>query len=851
MIRRLDQNEIGELPAPVGSGCALAEEDTPGRCIHCRLPVPKFRLDDQEEARFCCQGCQTAWYLIHEGGLDAWYSMRDTGGDVIAPGPVKTVTDSEWELFDDETLQNRIVERRGPVSITTLAIGGIHCAACVWLLEKLPKLIRGVRRTSVNWGRQTIRIEWEPDIVRLSRITSTLARLGYPAALVGSDSRREARNREHRQHAARIGMAGAAAGNNMLIAAALYLGMFEHISRDIEWLLRGASCLLGVFSLLVPGRVFLSNAVAALRTRTPHMDLPIALGLVAGTVSGVVNTIRGSGEIWFDSLSVLIFVLLIGRWIRFRQQNRAADAIEMLYRLTPQRARKMSGETSRIVPAESLLPGDRVEILPGELVPADGTIESGSSHLDEQILTGEATPIVRRAGEKVLAGTRNVDSRLVVQATGTGLSTRIAQISRLVEEASEGRPPIVEWANRVGNYFVVLVIVLAAATFAAWFMIRPEIAVDRTVALLVVACPCALAMATPLAISVALGRLARAGILVKSGDVIQHLCQPGTIWLDKTGTLTEGRMKVLRWVGDERWKPFVAAMEQGLPHPVAQALAAPGGENSDAAGTSLAVSGLKATADGVSATVGGKLIFAGNARFLESHAIAIRSSLQESAAELARQQLSPCWIAVEGEAVAVAGIGDSVRPEASGILQRLREQGWQCGILSGDHPAIVESVARKLGGDFVSVKAAVSPEEKLMVVSRESKSPGPVVMVGDGVNDSAALARATVGIAVGGGAEASLVAAPVCFSRPGLEPLVQLIQSSRSACRTIRVNLFVSVLYNIVGAVLAAAGIISPLIAAILMPASSLTVTALSLRSGKHQGMASTAFQDFEKENPD
>jgi P-type Cu2+ transporter len=837
MIRRLDLDGVADQLAAADSGL---ESSSDHKCVHCGLPVPAFRLDDPEEARFCCQGCQTAWQLIHEGGLDAWYSMRETPGEEALSGPVKAFADSEWELFDDETLQARIVERRGAISITTLAIGGMHCAACIWLLEKLPRLVQGVRRTSVNWGRQTIRIEWETGRVRLSRITSMLATLGYPAALVGSGSRNEARNRENRQHAARIGMAGASAGNNMLIAAALYLGMFEHMSHDIEWLLRGASCLLGVFSLVVPGRVFIANAVAALRTRTPHMDLPIALGLVAGTVSGVVNTIRGSGEIWFDSLSVLIFVLLIGRWIRFRQQNQAADAIEMLYRLTPQRARKLSGDQCQIVPAESLLPDDRVEVLPGELIPADGRIESGSSHLDEQILTGEATPVVRATNDSVLAGTRNIDSRLVVVATGTGLSTRIAQISRLVQEASEGRPPIVEWANRIGNYFVVLIIVLAAATFAAWMSIRPEIAVDRAVALLVVACPCALAMATPLAISVALGRLARSGILVKSGDVIQHLSQPGTIWLDKTGTLTEGRMKVIRWEGSDHWKRYVSAMEKGLSHPVAQALAMMSQEPGSSRESLPVVEGLHATSDGVSATVEGRKVLAGNARFIESHSIAIPASLARIALELAEQQLSPCWIGIDGEIVALAGIGDSIRLEATAILNQLRAQGWRCGILSGDHPAIVASVARRLGGEFVAVRAEVSPEEKLLVVGSDSRGCGPVVMVGDGVNDSAALARATVGIAVRGGAEASLAAAPVYFSRPGLEPLVQLIQCSRSACRTIRVNLFVSVMYNIAGAVLAAAGIINPLIAAILMPASSLTVTALSLRSGNCAGLASS-----------
>jgi Cu2+-exporting ATPase len=693
-------------------------------------------------------------------------------------------------------------------------------------------MVPGVQRSSVNWNRQTVRVEWDRQTVKLSRIARTLSQLGYRPGLVNAHSQATRRQEENRRQLIRIGVAGAAAGNNMLIAAALYIGMFQHITSDIQTLLRVASCMIGLISLLGPGRVFISGAVAAMRTRTPHMDLPIAVALLVGTVTGLINTLRGTGDIYFDSLSVLVFLLLLGRWIQFRQQNRAADSVELLFKLTPARARRLAAGSIEDVSVDALKVGDRIEVRPGDLVPVDGWVDSGLSFVNEQILSGEAAPVEKSRGDSVLAGTANLNGLLQVVTTKTGTATRIGRIARLVQEASETRPKIVEWANRTGGWFVLVVLVLALTTLAGWWLVRPAVAVDHMVAVLVVACPCALALATPLAISVAIGRLANAGILVKSGDVLQQLNRPGMIWIDKTGTLTEGKMRVVRWEGPSRWIPLVAAVEARFLHPFATALAEmPFDDDPDLPEPEVA--DVRSLPGGVTARVNGEVVIIGNLRLLRSLQAQIADRFHEAGKKFLGEKLSPCWIAVNGKVVSVAGLGDSIRADSADALQQLARLGWKAGILSGDHPDVVMETARQLKFPFEAVTGSASPEQKLETVRRGGNGSAPIVMIGDGVNDSAALASATVGIAVHGGAEASLAAAPVYLGKPGLAPILSLLEASRSTCRIIRLNLLVSIIYNGMGVGLAMAGLVNPLVAALLMPLSSITVTGLSLRAGR------------------
>ena len=723
-------------------------------------------------------------------------------------------------------------------------IDGIHCAACIWLIEKLPQILPGVEDVKLNWARHTAQVRWQTDQVQLSRIAETLNQLGYQPHPFHESEMEARRNLENRRHLIRIGIAAAAAGNNMLIAAALYLGMFSFMSPGMTQMLRVASCLVGLASLLGPGRIFLVGAVNAVRTRTAHMDLPIALGLAVGGIAGLINTIRGTGEIYFDSLSVLIFLLLVGRWIQFRQQNRAANAIEMLYRLTPQKARLMVDGESVETYLDLVQPGDLLEIRPGDLVPADAVVIDGTTRIDESILTGESRPALKQVDDVVLAGTQNLERVIVARTTAIGRQTRLSKIVELVEKASLEKPQIVQWANRIGGYFVIVVTLIALATLSYWLLVEPAVAVNRTVALLIVACPCALAMATPLTVSVALGKAARQKIMIKGGDVFQQLNKPGLIWLDKTGTLTEGRVEVVAWYGDRECQPAVAAVESKSSHPIARAV-------TDFVKAEFDESEVQDfTVDpvgGVSAVVAGRQIWIGNQPFLQSQEIQIPPELAGEAARAIDEGLSPCWVALEQQAVALFVLGDRLREDTLSVLQTLETAGWRLGILSGDHEQIVKQVAARLRLPEAMAHGGLTPEDKLDMVRESMQHHETVLMIGDGVNDSVALAAASVGIAVHNGAEASLAAAPVYFADQGLAPILKLLSMSRSTQRTMRRNLSISLGYNILAASLAALGFINPLVAAILMPISSLTVVGISLTAGGGKDPAGSAQRGFRK----
>ncbi len=696
------------------SSSEVPSADLPN-CTHCGLPVPKGLIESGSEEQFCCAGCSMAFRLIHANGLSAYYRMAEFDGSSLRERK-SDEAGNRFDEFDQSFFLDQFGKSLGDdVYEVVLVIDGIHCAACIWLLEKLPQIVPGVIEVQLNWARKTTRIRWHADQVPLSRIARTLYQLGYTPHPVRENETDALRRTENRRHWVRIGIAAAAAGNNMLIATALYLGMFSYMSVGMSQLLRVASCVVGLASLLGPGRVFLQGAVNAIRTRTPHMDLPIALGLTIGCIAGVVNTIRGAGEIYFDSLSVLIFLLLIGRWIQFRQQNRAADAVELLYRLTPKTTRKIVDGRAIEVFVELVKPDDLLEIRPGELIPVDAEVIEGTTEVDESILSGESRLIPKSIGDSVLAGTQNCQSALKIRATATGLDTRLSKIVELVEQASLDKPEIVQWANRIGGYFVVAIIGLAAVTLFAWLWIDAAVAVDRTVALLIVACPCALALATPLAISVALGRAANRKIMIKGGDVLQRLTRPGMIWLDKTGTLTLGDLEIVRWYGDTDWQPIVAALELKSAHPVAAAIVDFVAQECDV-DVQNCQDAVEQVVEYVGLGVSGKVfqhqILVGNKKLLLENEVRIGRRQQQIADRILSQNLSPCWIAVEGRVVGIIALGDAIRPETRSAIERMQGRGWKVGILSGDHEQIVQQVARRLGVGEELALGGAAPKKK-------------------------------------------------------------------------------------------------------------------------------------------
>ncbi|TWT41701.1 putative copper-importing P-type ATPase A [Phycisphaerae bacterium RAS1] len=772
--------------------------------------------------QFCCNGCRAVYAVIHGCGLEHYYRLRSAAA--AAPQAARTSGRSYAEFDDPAFEKEHVHEAPQGLRSVELLLAGVHCGACVWLVEKLPSVAPGVLEARLELRRGVVRVTWDPLATRLSSVARVLDSLGYPAHVARDGAAVALRRREERRLLIRIAIAAALAGNVMLCGFALYGGVFATMESEFSRLFRWMSAVLGMTSLLGPGFLFFRGAWAAIRTRTAHLDLPIAVGLATGAVVGTANTLLNRGEIYFDSLTVLVFLLLVGRWIQRKQQRVASDAVELLYSLTPGAARRIEKGVVSEVAIESLKPGDLLEVRAGDVLPVDGLIERGASAVDESLLTGESRPRDVHAGQRVAAGTLNVSGRLEVRAEAAGSASRVGKLMQLVEQAARQPAPIVRLADRIAGHFTAAMLLLAVATAAAWLLVDPSRALDHATALLIVTCPCALGLSTPLTLTVAIGRAARAGFLVKGGLTLELLARRGTIFLDKTGTLTQGRMRMLEWLSDDAARPLVRAVESHSSHPIARAMVeALTGEREV-----VAAAVQQHAAGGIEGRVDGRHVLVGSPRFVLASGAAASDEIRGHIAGLLHRARTPVLVAVDAVVVAVAGMGDPLRADAPAAVNGLRALGWNVAILSGDHPQVVAAVGEALGIPPQHCHGDVAPERKLAMV-RDEMTRGPVVMIGDGVNDSAALAAASVGIAVQGGAEASLAAAAVYLNRAGLTPVVELMSSARRAYRAIRRGLAISIFYNAIAAALAMTGLISPLIAAILMPISSFTVLSIAL----------------------
>ena len=814
-------------------------------CTHCGQPVPAghsgqgLRPGFEAPAggpAFCCHGCETVYGILHAHGLSGFY--RVAAAAEARPNRPQEV-DRGYESWDDPRFQARHLRAiAGPegagLAELELFLEGVHCGACAWLIERLPRLVPGVRAARLDLAQARCLLRFDPTQVALSRVARQLAGLGYPPHPARAGEVRAARAAEERRHLVRLAVAGFLAANTMLMAFALYSGAGGAADQGLQSLFRLGSLLLAIPAVLGPGALFLRGAYSALRARTLSMDVPIAAALLLGSAWGARNAIRGQGEVFFDTLAVLVFLLLVGRWLERRQRRRAAEESELLQALAPTSARRLEGGTAREVPLEALEPGDRVEVRAGEAIPVDGRVREGESTLDRALLTGESLPVPVAPGDEVQAGVLNLGTPLTVEVERAGEETRVARLLRQVEEAARRKAPLVRLADRLAAWFVAAVLLLSAATLVVWWGTDPDMAVDHAVALLVVTCPCALALATPLAVSVAIGVAARRGVVVRGGDALQRLGAPGRVWLDKTGTLSEGRARLLRWAGDPAAKPLVLALERGAAHPLARgfeaALLPEVGE------PPACDAPARRVGQGIEGRVAGRALRVGAPEWLRAGAAQVPPWVEPFLRAALEEAATPVLVEVDGQVVAGAAFGDPLRPEARAAVAWLRDHGHRVGILSGDHPQVVQAIGRQLGLDPTECHGGLTPEDKLARVER-SRSEGPVLMVGDGVNDAAALAAASVGVGVRGGAEAVLSTADVFLSRPGLLPLVELLQGAGSTLRTIRRNLALSLVYNAVAAGLALAGLLSPLVAALLMPLSSLTVIGSSTRAWRAPGV--------------
>ncbi|MCC7548823.1 MAG: cadmium-translocating P-type ATPase [Burkholderiales bacterium] len=799
-------------------------------CYHCGLPVPagsSFRAVIGGESRaMCCAGCQAVAQTIAGENLDGYYRSRTAFAPASGDGAEEL---ERLRLYDLDSVQADFVRREGDMREVQLLLEGITCSACVWLNEQHLSRMPGVLLAEVNYTTHRALVRWNATRVRLSEILEAVRAIGYrafPATAAGAE---QARRRENRSALWRVFVAGFGMMQVMMYAVPEYLAGDGTMTPDIERLMRIASFVLTVPVVFYSAGLFFRGALRDLRAHRLGMDVPVALGIAVSFVASVIATFGEGGAVYYDSITMFVFFLLGGRYLEMRARQKAVASLEYLDRALPLGAHRLSAypashETEEI-PAVALRAGDLVLIKPGEVIPADGVLVSGETETDEALLTGESLPVLKRAGAALVAGAVNRLSPVVMRVERVGEGTRASHIRRLTERAAGQRPPIVEITDRIAGWFIAAVLLIAAGATLYWLQADPGRALWIGVAVLVVTCPCALSLATPTALAVSVGTLARRGVVVTRVHAIEALERVTHVVLDKTGTLTQGRLSLAAsalapGVPAEHALSIAAALERGSEHPIAQAILQAAehlGVSIRAAAQLRAIpgAGMEGVVDGIRYRLGSRRYVAQIAGVLP-------------ATDDAGDGTSAVWLGSEGCWLARFNLRDALRPEAREVVQALRARGKRVLVLSGDEPTAVGALARSLGID--EFEGAMTPEGKQARVRALQEAGAVVAMVGDGVNDAPVLAQAQLSVAMGSGAVVSQAQSDLVLLSGRLGGLLDALAISRRTLRVVRENLWWATLYNVIALPLAVAGYVTPWMAGIGMAGSSLLVVLNALR---------------------
>lgn len=795
-------------------------------CFHCGLPIPAdthFKSElEQREREFCCFGCQSVCNAIYESGLQGYY-QRTPDGVLLGPPPEPP---KDIEIYDFDEVQQEFTTCSGDVRDIHLLVEGIHCAACVWLIERGLKRVPGVQLAEVNLAGKRLHLRWDNSKSKLSELIKALSRIGYSAVPYDPESAEGAIKKTNRAMLFRLFFAGFAAMNMMWIAIALYSGANQDEFRSFfHWV----ALVLATPTLFYSGYPFFRGAIGGLRAGHLTMDMPIAVGLSVTYAYSVYVTITNNqhGEVYFDTVTNLTFIILIGRYLEGMFRHQAVSATKRLMELQPRVALVMHEGMEQMTPIRGVKLGDQVLVKPGYTIPVDGVVLEGHSAVDESMLSGESLPVTKRVGSSVSAGTVNTSGALLVEVRTQLQDTTLSKIIKLVEEAQSSKAPIQRLADTIVPWFVLVTMVCATATFFIWNSQDFEIALMAATSVLIITCPCALGMATPMSIAVASGLGAKYGILVKNGLVLETLSKVTHFVFDKTGTLTEGVMSVaqVKFADDVNTEEAIrnaAAVERYSEHSVAHAITRHA-EEQRYAYRDIGVVDFHATAGlGVVATVAGQRILLGSANWLSQNGVALDPRLQTQAHDLEAEAMSCVYMAQGDRHVAIIALADRLRGDAQQLVDELRASNIKMTLLSGDRRPVAEAIAKQLGG--MEVIAEVLPQDKDRVIHQLQQAGAIVAMVGDGVNDAPALIRADVGIALGSGTDVSVESADIVLMHNELNKVLQATQLSRRTLRTIKQNIGLSFVYNIIMVPLAMMAKVTPLTAAITMPISSLIV---------------------------
>ena len=804
------------------------------KCYHCNEAVPRgITLSveiSQIQQPMCCIGCQAVAQTIVDNGLTQYYAVRTEPaqkGQSLVPEQLQ-----KNKLLDEAVLQSEFIYQENDCKEAILTIDGISCAACAWLIEMQLAKLDGLVNINVNATSQRATVKWQDDALKLSDILQAIEHIGYQALPFKANEAELRNKKQSKEFIKRLGISGILMMQIMMIAFGLYFGAFSEMAEHNKVYLRWVSFILAIPIIFYGAFPFYTGAIKAIKAKRLSMDVPVSIAIILAFSASAWATVTQQGEVYFESVSMFTFLLLIGKFLEFRARSHASQVSANLLKLMPMTATKviLSGDTideeshakEVLVAAKQLIQGDYVIIKPGEVVPADGVITAGLSQLNEAMLSGEQLPINKTINDNVFAGTINGDGNITVQVKQATNQSFLSQLIRLSEQAQAHKPKIAKLSDKIAQYFVALILLTSIATAIYWQQHLPEEAFWITLSVLVATCPCALSLATPTALTCATTHLNRAGIMIKSGHVMETMPKINCFAFDKTGTLTTGEFTINRVelvTGESSYNQaqilaISAALEAFSEHPIAKPFA----QYRD---YSLTAEQVKVhSGQGVTGVVNNVNYAIGKYIWLEK-----TTSFDQSQAKAFSD--ASCLLIANKQIIAAFYLIDNIRDDAYDTLSKLNK-GNKTLLLSGDSQIACDTLTQTLPVN--TVLGGLTAQDKMEQIKQAQKQGYKVAMTGDGVNDSPVFGAAHISIAMGCGADITKSGADVILLNNKMSSIDTLIKIAHKTRRIILQNYLWAFGYNAIVLPLAVAGYITPYMAVIGMSASSILVITNSLR---------------------
>ncbi len=816
-------------------------------CYHCGLALGKEKVPPftvlGKQRDFCCLGCRSVSQLIVENGVEDYYQFRDLQPSSSSENKGIDEQNQRWKIYDDPSFQRSFVKQLDDQSHQAyLLLERIRCAACVWLNEQYLRSLDGILEVSVDYTSHQLRVRWDVDKIKLSKILQAIESIGYQAHPFESSAREKLIEEEKHKSASRLLFSAILSMEVMAHALATYkLGGVDEQGNLQLWEVIGRWTDLIVVSALMiyAGRDFFNSAWRDLKNHHIGMDVPIVIGLSAAYIGSFIATINQNSHVYFDSIAMFLTLMLAARYFELKGRLLAAASFDRLLKITPQTAYKIDVEGhEKEVLVSDLVAGDLILIQPGQTVPVDGTLREGRCYFNEAQLTGEVLPVVKVAGDQLYAGSCSIDQQLMVKVTKSVNHSTTQNIIQAMNEGLESRPQIALLADKIAKWFVLGLIILATFTSLYWLSYDPSQALAITISVLMVTCPCALALATPVALSLGSGLLSEKGILPLNMSVIDRVSSADVIAFDKTGTLTTGKPHldeiVLIRKGDftqDEYLHIAASLESGSEHPVAKAISAkfvashPDEENNKLL---LVTDKLNTPGQGIEGIINNKKWQIGAYDSVELKA-ELSETLKQRVKQARAQRKIVVTLSCDKDVKCLFILSDPLRSQTHEVIVELKQQGIKkVAIISGDHQESVDSIGKLLGTD--ENHGGMKPQDKLHWIQQQQALGHRVIFVGDGINDAPILAAADVSVSFSEATDLAQINSHFIFLNPNLGKLPFMIKASKQAYHIIRQNFIWALMYNLLAIPLAATGWIPPWGAALGMSASSFIVILNAMR---------------------